>query len=688
MSYKLKIKGSLLAFATTAVIAGLPATANASPICAPEYERLAKIFLGSTVPNAKYCVDDCIVAKREISDAELDFILTCEKIIDGRWNGDPLPATPLNAPPTPYVLQTPPALPNISNGKADIAVQNETEVKQVEQPHQPVSRHTNTYKLGGPTTPNSAFPYPVIALGEIWVPGLKWQNQTTIVNTPLWADRDKERPVLPVPFDDMIKANRGEELIKLLSAYAETSQAGRAEVDIQNIYKQGLGGVAKNESKYWEWLNKSARKSPFEYQKIGDAFRDGALGQVKDIKMAAHYWSVGLSRGCRICGARLENLISYPPSGSDLPFDDEAYFRYLVFTYDLGERNFDDKLAHFESEATTPKQRALFERAADITGTVLESSSGYKSASSRKTTYSRLGRTSGGGIAVAVREQYRTGLVSEFLVRTHKEAETADWVDTAQGFLNNDSFGRYRGVALSEYLARDAAREDPQIKSPAASYLAREALRAGELSNAPMAAYSFTGISTLRWHYGKNEVESITFDASLSEVAAFMNVAILAGLATEEDSYNLQSHAAMNIAETCWREAASHNEWGIENRYKDRRDARAQSTMIYVHGNDCFEKAATAEVMTGERFPIPDYVAEYTKRNARISAETMAAFNKKLAKEQERKAAWATPSRSNSYISATTPGSSPASTISSADAYSKSKASVCSYSTTKTRFCR
>ena len=624
---------------TTFLAGGFATSAMADPVCQPEYERLFKISLGTSHPSAKYCGMDCDVPDRKLTDDEYSFMLDCEKAIKGTWTGAPLPEKPA------------------ARAVEDIVRPVPSQVSMT------TSTNRDTFRFGDPLTPNSEFPFPVIAHGEIWVPDLKWQNLTTMVNVPLWADRDEERPALPLPYDDMLEAGRGQELVDLLIAHTSKSDSGRPELDIFNIYNAGLGGVAKNEAAAWEWFLRAAEKVPDYNKNIGNAYRDGTFGQTPDIMMAAHYWSKGLSRGCHGCGKQLIELHESPPEGVSLPFTEDTHFRYLIFTYDLGEAYVGDKIEQFlKRSGATPEQKALYARA-------LEISLKYPNTT--------------GGLAIALHETYRTGLVLEEMIDYYRTYKSVDWTLSANDLTQWELFGRYRGAAISDLLAWDSSKDEPDINLAAATWLAREAVMAGDISSAPLAAYSYSGIKSFI-NYG-DAFRSTELDPSVGMVSAYMGAAVQAGFASEADSLALQSLSAANGADKCWEESSK----GYVGAYSQAKyDDMAQRTLSEARSNGCYELSAEAEALSGGSYSIPENISGFMQRSDQLSAQYRAEREKQQQRYNARKASRAGPDRTNSYIASGGASNAPGSTISSADAYSQSKARVCASSGEKTSFCR
>lgn len=620
-----------LSFATIALAVSLPISTQASPACQPEYERIYKTMFGTPVKNAKYCGIDCEVPSRKVTDAEVSFMLSCEKAIKGTLTGAPLSAKP-TAKTVSQIIK--PA----ANGSYSSVISSAA------------TNRRDTYTLGGPLTSNQAFPYPIVTDGVIWVPDLKWQELTAMINLPLWADRDKERPILPQPFDEMIEANRGEELIKLLSTHAQISQSARPEADLFEIYNVGKGGVVKSEVKAWSWLLKLAAKAPIYYNQIGIAHREGTYGQTPNINTAAYYWSKGLSRGCRICGTQLiklhEKISEYPT----LPFNDDTHYRYLVFTFDVGEAYIGDKLDRFlERKAKTPEQKAVYQRAKEISIKWPDIT---------------------GGLAVAINEKYRTGLVHEQLINIAKTYETKKWETTGNLFTQFNAFGRYRGIAIAQYLSWDAKKSKPEINMPFTTYLAREAVMAGDISSAPLAAYSYAGVRSFI-NYG-NAFGTTNLDASVAMVEAYMDPAVFVGIASQSDSDSLQSLAAGNVAEACWKKSSK----GYVGAYSQKKyDEMVRRTLREAGRNNCHKKTAQAQALSDGSYIVPDNIKRMLNRDAKLSAD-MRAERERKEKEKHRRNNRNRKEKGN-YDIYTLP-----------DHYRLTRTRICAEATVKTSYCR
>lgn len=228
----------------------------------------------------------------------------------------------------------------------------------------------------------------------------------------------------------LIEANKGQEAINYAQEIAPALITADVEMQVVRIYQQGKAGIAKDSTLMVEWLKHAAQKDPIHYKWLGDIYNEGNV-VARDIVMATHYYSKGLSRGCIVCFDGLKKATS---EGTEIPI--EQMVDYAAFALEMGNRNAMDTLFTLLVSpsdallASAPRVKILRNRATALVG----GNTDFRA-----------------GLAVAVFENYRSGFVPDSIVVAGEKAVNTDpiaAINIINMLVSQNNVGRYYKVAL------------------------------------------------------------------------------------------------------------------------------------------------------------------------------------------------------------------------------------------------
>ena len=534
---------------------------------------------------------------------------------------------------------------------------------------QPASAQTDTWRPGDPTIPYSEWTFPEVPYGTVWIPEIKYETRTTII--PAYRNWLREDAFAgAIDPQSLRSAGKGKEAIALIDRIlADPSQAERHPYALYTawwIHRNGTADLKADARKGIPYLQRLADQYPEFYQYLGDIYENGGQKLKPNKKIAAHYYSKGLSRGCRWCTSPLSlilNASTQKQFGVSDGYAAQFYIRF--FGADIGYPALDFQVLSYWSKRMPEDVQQIWRMAHS---------------------FSRDYDDPIGASAIAIKSHMRTGLVPEQHVWTFERIQQFGGATSATGYFNmGNQYGRYAGYLANLLLTTPPKSEKDAIQESVQNAFILIAASNGELEWTMAAAAVYANeapvVQLHREVDGLFQVERKTsyfpFVKSLTETAQ------KAGFGDPALIELLLKRSSQRWAEICWSTRHGHGTGTV----LPPSDDRGFMEWFERKKKECFERDAIAVAYGGQPAVAsqPDWMKRAKTRGIAMAREQQAQAERDRLRIARERQAYADSARSSgsawSSYGGISAGTSRASvgtgTISSAQAHKNAKRNLC-----------
>lgn len=399
----------------------------------------------------------------------------------------------------------------------------------------------DSWRPGEPTVAYAEWAFTEVPRGTLWVPPLVlWQPRTALIPSPSGdllsaADRDALAQAKTLQ-----QAQRLPEAVALLEQADANAASAEVALALANLLLSKAAGEHRDEAAAMRWLQRAAERDPQFYRHLGEYQYAGKFGLGADPVMAAHWWSLGLSRGCQQCADELLRVHPGADGRQGVELDGEQALAIAMFGADIGSRAAFRRVAREVRWASESKR-------GDGPAAALAWQLGQRARALAGTENPLMG-----GLMIALQERYRTGLVqrSTLKVLAHLQAgQPLEAVDALSGW---NGAGRYTGYLLDEALSLAPAAGQRPLGPSGRAWAAQEALLHGRFDHGLSVAMSYAherSVLVLQPD-GKLRSEGQKADYKLARQA--YGLAAASGLVPAEALQAVRTEIAYAETRACW----------------------------------------------------------------------------------------------------------------------------------------
>ena len=535
------------------------------------------------------------------------------------------------------------------------------------------SRQQDAWRPGDATVPYSKWIFPEVPHGSLWIPPIKlWETRTTLIPTPsdsLLSAADRDAIAQAETFQNAQRLPEAIALLKLADTHTFSAEIALA---LANIFLSQKSGEHRDDVAGIFWLKKAAERDPQLYRVLGEFQYDGKFSLSADPAIAAHWWSVGLSRGCNQCAEELLKFEGRNSGREGIDLNFEQSLAIAMFGSDIGSRyafRWIGRKVGWATEANRGNSAAdamawqLRQRARGIAGTEDP----------------RMG-----GVMLALQERYRTGMVQISTLKVLDSLKAGQPIAAVNTLSGLHGAGRYTGYLLDEALSLKPTAGNTPLGNSGRAWAAQEALLHGRFEQGLSVAMSYSAERSVLVLNG-NQLKSEGQKANYTLARQALHLAAASGLVPDDAVLAVQTEVTYREALACWQARYISAKVG----YGVLPLTTQEAERVIGGGTQCSALERIAQQLSGDanimkhprqHHPAVDLLHRSdAMREARVAEEAQRAADRNASYS-------ASPSQRSSNGSVGNVSGKPM--LSSAEASRRAAANVCAWSMNNSRFCK